>query len=137
VITHLLDTSVYSQALKRLPVQTAVDRWTALGDDSCAVSIICEAEILFGIELKQSDALFRSYEQILQGRLHVIPVDDAVAKAYAAIKAHARRKGLPAAELDLLIAATARAHRLTLATLNHRHFEGIQGISVEDWSKSF
>jgi predicted nucleic acid-binding protein len=36
--------------------------------------------------------------------------------------------------MDLLIAATARAHKLTLATLNLRHFGMIDGITVEDWS---
>lgn len=35
---------------------------------------------------------------------------------------------------DLLIAATALSHRLILATLNARHFDGIPGLHVEDWS---
>lgn len=32
-----------------------------------------------------------------------------------------------------MIAATARHHRLTLATLNLKDFSGIPGLAVEDW----
>jgi hypothetical protein len=39
------------------------------------------------------------------------------------------------AELDLLIAATARASGLVVATLNVRHFQGMEGVAVEDWSR--
>jgi predicted nucleic acid-binding protein len=36
---------------------------------------------------------------------------------------------------NLLIAATAACHQLTLATLNHQDFSKIEGISWEDWSQ--
>jgi predicted nucleic acid-binding protein len=37
--------------------------------------------------------------------------------------------------MDLLIAATAKANNLILATLNTKDFDVIQGLTVEDWSK--
>jgi len=37
--------------------------------------------------------------------------------------------------LDLLIAVTAKAKGLILATLNIRHFNIIPGLAVEDWSQ--
>jgi predicted nucleic acid-binding protein len=39
------------------------------------------------------------------------------------------------ADLDLLIAATASVHRLTVATLNVRDFDAVEGLAWEDWSK--
>ena len=36
--------------------------------------------------------------------------------------------------LEFLVAATAKTHGLTVATLNVRHFEGLHGLAVEDWS---
>ena len=45
------------------------------------------------------------------------------------------RKGNPRPVIDLLIAATAKNHGLVLATLNYRHFEGVDGLAVENWSR--
>jgi predicted nucleic acid-binding protein len=108
-------------------------RWTVLGDEQLATSIICEAELLYGLELKQSARLQKEYESILKGRLRVFPVDAAVAASFASMKATARRRGRLVSDFDLLIAATAKAHGLVLATLNTRHFAGIDGLAVENW----
>lgn len=133
--THLLDTSVYSQPLKRSWVQPAINRWRALGDQVLCVSAICEAELLQGLEHHRSQRLWQIYDQHLKGRLEVIPFDRLAAEAYARIYASERKAGRERPDFDLLIAATAKAHHLILATLNTRHFEGIEGLAVEDWSK--
>jgi predicted nucleic acid-binding protein len=133
-LTHLLDTSVYCQPLKPRPLAGVEQRWRSLGDDALAVSVICEAEILYGIELKQSARLLALYDQLLRNRLAILPVDAGVAKSFSQIKSAARKKGFAASDLDFLIAATAKAHGLTVATLNIRHFDGIAGLAVEDWS---
>jgi len=133
-LTHLLDTSVYCQPLKPRPLPAVEQRWRVLGDDALAVSVIGEAEILYGIELKQSARLLALYDQLLRNRLAVLPVDAAVAKSFSQIKAAARKRGFASSDFDLLIAATAKTHGLTVATLNVRHFEGVHGLAVEDWS---
>jgi predicted nucleic acid-binding protein len=134
--THLLDTSVYCQPLKPRPLPTVVARWTALGDDSLATSVIAEAEVLFGVKLKQSTRLTQAYEQLLRGRLRVLLIDEPVADCFAELKAFLHRSGRPLPDLDLLIAATARAHHLIVATLNPRHFTELEGVVVEDWSRN-
>ena len=65
----------------------------------------------------------------------MLPVDSAVARIFSRIKAQCRRKGFVASDFDVLIAATAQAHHLTLATLNVRHFVRIEDLEVEDWSR--
>ena len=134
-VTHLLDTSVYSQPLKPTPHPVAIQRWHLLGNAAVAVSAICEAEVLFGLEKKQSAKLTASYEKILKGNLQVIPVDGSVAASYAKLRAGCEKRGTPVADMDLLIAATAHAHNLTVATLNVSDFAAISDITVEDWSK--
>lgn len=134
-VTHLLDTSVYSQPLKPVPHPGATRRWQALGNAAVAISAICEAEVLFGIEKKQSANLTAGYERILKGTLPVLPVDSDVAAAYAKLRADCERRGAPVADMDLLIAATAHAHHLTIATLNANDFHAVQGVHVEDWSQ--
>jgi predicted nucleic acid-binding protein len=134
-LTHLLDTSVYSQPLRRRWVRPAVERWRAAGDSSLCVSAICEAEVLQGLEHAGSERLWGIYEQHVRGRLVILPFDRAAAEVYAKLYAGERRAGRERPDFDLLIAATAMAHRLVLATLNVRHFAGIEGLAVEDWSR--
>ena len=133
-LSHLLDTSVYCQPIKPRPLAKVENRWRALGDDSLAASIICDAEILYGIALKPATRLHSLYEQLLKDRLQMLPVDGAVAKVFSEMKSGCRKKGFSASDFDFLIAATARAHGLILATINIRHFNGIEGLAVEDWS---
>jgi tRNA(fMet)-specific endonuclease VapC len=133
-ISHLLDTSVYCQPLKPRPLPGVESRWRELGDEVLCVSVLCEAEVLYGLELKQSSKLRAEYDALLKGRLPVLAVDSAVAETFAKIKADAKRQGHPCPDFDLLLAATAKAHHLVLATLNIRHFVGIKGLAVEDWS---
>jgi len=134
--SHLLDTSVYCQPIKPKPLASVSEKWKALGDGAFAISVICEAEVLYGVELKASERLTRIYEVLLKGRLKVLSVDSGVARHFAKLKAWARVNGRSPSDFDLLIAATSKTHGLTLATLNSRHFEGLPGVSVEDWSRS-
>ncbi|HEV8542077.1 MAG TPA: type II toxin-antitoxin system VapC family toxin [Verrucomicrobiae bacterium] len=133
--SHLLDTSVYSQPLKPRPLPSVERHWRKHGDEALAVSVICEAELRFGIEKKQSAKLRRDFAALLQGRLVSFDVDIAIAAAFGELKAQALRKGLGLSDFDLLIAATAKTHALTVATLNVRHFIGLDGVVVEDWSR--
>jgi predicted nucleic acid-binding protein len=73
-VTHLLDTSVYSQPIRKQPHAEVIKRWQALGDTALVRSAICEAEVLFGIRKKGSTKLANSYETILKGRYDALPL---------------------------------------------------------------
>ncbi len=133
-LTHLLDTSVYSQRLRRHPHEGTVRRWSALGNARCAISTICEAELLFGLEKKASPRLWAEYEHYLKNQLVVVSLDRKAIETYAQIKAETQSRGLVIGEFDLLIGATALANKLTLATLNTKDFTKIPNLEVEDWS---
>lgn len=135
MLTHLLDTSVYSERLKPHPHPAVDRRWEELGDEALGVSAICHGELLFGIEAANSERLRAVYANHLAGRLPIIAVDEEIVEAYAKLKADTRRGGRPRGEFDLLIAATAKVHHLIVATLNFRHFTGLEGVAVEDWSR--
>ena len=134
-VSHLLDTSVYCQPIKPRPLEFVREKWADLGDDALAISAICEAEVLYGLELKKSQRLNALYDALLNERLRVLPVDSGVAKHFASLKAWAKDNGRALSDCDLLVSATARAHDLTLATLNIRHFQGLPHVTVEDWSQ--
>lgn len=133
-LSHLLDTTVYCQPLRKKPLPSVVSRWKAIGDSVLCVSVLCEAEVLQGLHAKDSRNLWGRYENLLRGRLPVFDVTREVARTYAAMAGRSIREGRPRPVVDLMIAATARNAGLVLATLNVRHFQGLEGLVVEDWS---
>jgi tRNA(fMet)-specific endonuclease VapC len=133
MLSHLLDTSIYSQRLRPQPIGSVVDRWKELGDSVLAISSICEAELHYGLSKKNSCRLWKEYHEFLENRLTLLPVDGRVAARYGSLKALREAEGKPVADFDLLIGATALEHGLCLATLNPRHFSGLPGLSVENW----
>jgi tRNA(fMet)-specific endonuclease VapC len=74
----------------------------------------------------------QAIEDLLQS-LAVLPIDEQVADIYAAIRAGQLDTGAQTPRLDLLIAATALVHGLTLVTHNVKDFASIAGLSVVDW----
>jgi len=134
-LTYLLDTSVYSQPIKKYPLQSVMVRWKNAGDAALCSSLICELEVLQGLELKDSKGLWNAYGAILKDRLPLIPPDMNTIALYAKLQAHHRKTGRTRPAFDLLIACTAIARHLILATCNYKDFQDIKGLNVEDWSE--
>lgn len=133
-LTHLLDTSVYCQPIKKRPLPKVMERWQSVGDDALCISIFCETEVLQGLEMKNSQTLWQAYEEILKDRLPILPFDLSVARQYAQLQAYFIPRGRPRPIFDLLIASTALVHHLIVATCNYRDFKEIPDLQVEDWS---
>ena len=62
-----------------------------------------------------------------------IPFDDAAAIDAAELRALLTTTGQPIGPYDLLIAAIARTHGLTLVTNNRSEFERVPGLTLADW----
>ena len=131
----LLDTSVYSQPIRRNPLPSVIARWKAGKESDYAVSAICELELLYGIKLSGSAQLERVWEDILRGRFPVLPFDADCAACYASLQAAFVRAGNIRPAFDLMIAATALTNNLELVTCNPRDFDDIPNLRVTDWSR--
>lgn len=55
--------------------------------------------------------------------------------AIGASECFVRALGTPIDDFDLLIAASAYANNLVLVTDNLKHFQNIEGLTVENWVK--
>ena len=66
----------------------------------------------------------------------VLDLTEPVARRYAVVAAALFDAGTPLPTADLLIAATALHHGLTMVTANRRHFDPVPGLAVEDWTAS-
>ncbi len=100
----------------------AVKLLTALAPDGLGISIITFAEIYEGIYYghtpKQHETIFRRFLQ------------RSVARRFALIRGLLRQRGELISQTDLLIAATAVEHGLTLVTRNVKDFQRIPELSL-------
>lgn len=136
MITHILDTSVFAQPLRRPAqrVMSAMQHWADLGDARLSVSVVAHAETAFGVHSSGSRRMQLQFEQMLADRLPIVDTDRDVWAEFARMKSRQLRLGLRISDLDLLIAASAHVHRLIVATLNRRDFSRIENLNWEDWS---
>ena len=127
-LTYLVDTDWVIDAYIGTPASVRVlDR---LSDDGLGVSIISSGELFegaFGFPDPQARlAQFR----VLLNRFTTIPLSDPIMEVFARTRARLRRSGQLIPDMDLLIAATALNHDLTLVTRNRRHFDRIPDLTL-------
>ena len=65
----------------------------------------------------------------------ILSFDEGAVEIYGRIRADLERRGQIIGTNDLLIAATALAHNLTVVTRDIGEFGRVIGLRVEDWSK--
>jgi tRNA(fMet)-specific endonuclease VapC len=129
---YLLDTNTCIQFLNKRS-QALIDRLTETPDDDVLVCSIVKAEMFFG-SLKSAR---RERNLVVQraffSRYASLPFDDAAAEKYAEIRADLEARGRPVGANDLMIAAIALAHDLTLVTHNTSEFSRVTKLGLEDW----
>ena len=69
-------------------------------------------------------------EEFLSG-VDVLGLDEEICKRFGQLRGSMRKRGQTIGDFDLLIAATALRHKLTLLTNNRKHFESIAGLEIE------
>jgi predicted nucleic acid-binding protein len=97
------------------------------------MSAITLAELQAWLHRDKTPQRYRDALSSLSAEFVVLPVDEEVAQRFGEISARLLDRGQPIATPDLLIAATALVHDLTLVTGNVRHFAEIDGLRVANW----
>ncbi|MEK7141180.1 MAG: type II toxin-antitoxin system VapC family toxin [Patescibacteria group bacterium] len=124
-MTHLLDSDVIIFHLKDkfvLPITL---------DTAPAISVITYAELLYGLEKTKNHKQRERFDSLLRDLQTVIlPVTPAIVERFILIKILLESGGEKLADFDLLIAATAIVHNLTLITGNKKHFSRVPGLSL-------
>lgn len=120
----LVDANVLSEPTKPVP-QIRVVEWLRRQEPEIAVNPIVLGELEYGILLlpagKRRKRLQEWFSKGVR-RLRVLDFDADSASAWATLLATLKRKGLAMSVKDSLIAATALAHGLTIATRNLTDF---------------
>jgi hypothetical protein len=136
---YLVDTNVISATARSRTVALAFLEWMDTHSASLFLSTVTVAEIEDGIaKLLREGARRKSADLAawLEAVLHlygnrILPFDVATARVAGAIADRARGRGQMPGFADIIIAATARHHGLTIMSRNLRHFEPI-GVAVID-----
>jgi tRNA(fMet)-specific endonuclease VapC len=127
----LLDTDTCVFALRgNEPVRERLD---ATAPETIAISVATLAELRYGAACSTRPKANHQVVDDFASGVIVLGLDDEIACAFGEFKAQLRSQGSLIDDFDLLIAATAYRHRLTLVTHNLDHFHRIPEVHVEDW----
>lgn len=132
-MNYLLDTNIVSEGSKEKPNERVLEWMYTADTGSLWLSVVTLFEVRSGAERltpsRKKQELERWIENELKGEFHgrILGIDGAVAEEAGRISGQLRRKGQHPSFTDVLIAATARVHDMTLATLD-KDFEklGVQ-----------
>ncbi|MGD1104098.1 MAG: type II toxin-antitoxin system VapC family toxin [Terriglobia bacterium] len=112
-------------------VEAVTRRLQALRAQGLALSIISVAELWEGVHFSKEPARSQAMlTQFLSGVV-ILGIDEEICRRFGQLRGSLRRAGKLVGDFDLLVAASALRHDLTLLTNNRRHFERIEGLRIE------
>jgi predicted nucleic acid-binding protein len=138
----LLDTNILSE-LRRLQPEPRVEVFLASKPlDALHISVVTLAELRFGIELAPdatrraaiNDWLTNRIRPMFDGR--VLPITEDIMLKWRLLVEEGRKLGHTFPQPDLIIAATAIEHNLTLVTRDRRGFDKVRVPIVNPWETS-
>jgi predicted nucleic acid-binding protein len=136
---YLVDTNVISAAAPSRPVSPALVEWMDTHSAALFLSAVTVAEIEDGIAKSRRDGATRKSVDLtawLEAILHlygdrVLAFDTATARIAGAMSDRVRGQGHAPGLADIIVAATAQRHGLTILSRNLRHIEPL-GVAVID-----
>lgn len=128
---YLVDTNVLSELPRPRPDPRAL-RWLQ-DQPAILISVVSMEELVFGVSRASPTrrAKLTGWLDTLLGAAQLLDVTAPVARAAGELRAAREATGRRVAQADMLIAATAVVHGLTLATRNTRDFDGC-GVALVD-----
>lgn len=102
------------------------------GVKECAISEITKIELLYGAMCSDRKEENRALALQLCHLFEVIPIAECM-DTFVNEKIRLRKMGMMIEDFDLLIAATAVSHQMTLVTGNAKHQGRLENIVHENW----
>ncbi len=127
---YLLDTSICVFLLRGK--RSIEERLNEIDEDECYITDAVVAELLFGAYYSDRvEDNLRQVEAFVE-EMNIIPFHETV-HTFAKERTALWKAGKKIDDFDLLIGSAAKAKGLVVVTHNRKHFEHIEGISIEDW----
>lgn len=126
-MSFLCDTNIISELARPLP-NPGVIAWSQ-SISSIFISAITLEEICYGLSAKPNSRIKTWFDNFLVTYCQLIPVSPEIAKRADELRGYLQTQGKPRTQADIIIAATAEIHQITLVTRNTKDFEGC-GIAI-------
>jgi toxin FitB len=120
-MSMLVDTNVISEVAKAKPNPTVL-AWLG-AQPELGLSVISVDELWFGLTAKPHQRLREQIEYLIDAHCRVFDITAEIARHAGVLRGQLARRGRIREQPDMLIAATAAVHGLTLATRNTRDFK--------------
>jgi hypothetical protein len=124
-VKYIVDANLLSEATKPDPAPQVLD-WLRLNEQNFAVTPVVLGELEYGILLLPASRRKKQLElwfEKIRSTAHCLDFDSKAASSWAHLLAHLKSNGHAMPIKDSLIAASAIAHNLTVATRNTRDFK--------------
>ena len=122
---YIVDANLLSEATKPDPAPQVLE-WLRLNEQNLAVTPVVLGELEYGVLLLPASRRKKQLElwfEKIRSTAHCLDFDSKAASSWARLLAHLKSKGHAMPIKDSLIAASAIAHNLTMATRNIRDFK--------------
>lgn len=122
---YIVDANLLSEATKPDPAPQVLE-WLRLNEQNLAVTPVVLGELEYGVLLLPASRRKKQLElwfEKIRSTAHCLDFDSKAASSWAHLLAHLKSKGHAMPIKDSLIAASAIAHNLTVATRNTRDFK--------------
>jgi tRNA(fMet)-specific endonuclease VapC len=127
---YLIDTNTASALIKGVSGR-ALERLQKMRPAEITISVVTEAEILFGLA-KNLTTRHAPAARIFLGTISSLPWTSATAASYANLRATLEAAGTPLSALDTMIAAQALESGRVLVS-HDRAFRQVPGLKIDDW----
>jgi predicted nucleic acid-binding protein len=126
-MTFLCDTNIISELARPQP-NAGVLIWLQ-NLSYINMSVITVEEIYYGLTAKPNPKIQNWFDNFLKNNCQILPITDEIAKLCGEIRGKQRLTGKTVTQADMMIAATAKIHQLTLVKRNIRDFDSC-GIPI-------
>ena len=128
----MLDTNAISYLIRE-PDGKIAQRLAKAELSSVCISAVTEAELLYGLQKNPSATALKQLINAFLIRVTALPWTSEVAAVYAVLRADSEARGLTQGNLDLMIAAHAKAANATLVTSDKALLQLGEFLDVVNW----
>ena len=104
-------------------------------NDPIKTSVITLMELYYGAYKSQKVTGNLAKIKTLEQSMEIITPGLESAEVFGMLKSQLEKTGSRLDDFDLIIAACALSHNLTLVTNNEKHFQRIEGLKLANWTK--